>query len=222
MSSAHARPITTVAPLLCHVHSTPFPVPIRKHFSLSRTTPDRSTCIVGSPICHENHIHKRNFTTLFNPPASVICLCFSLTSSTLSGPYIHVLAIMPSSCLLRSEPICPSLPPTMLSPAVWDPRFMHYRCRLQGSHTSLCTLSLFLPGLALQTSPDPCDPSPLPSAVSIILGLPRCSLQCMSTMMSSSASSPSSHAVSIASPPAPCFLFCRLTWSTNSLVNVTR
>jgi hypothetical protein len=58
------------------------------------------------------------------------------------------------------------------------------------------------------------------SAVSIIVSMARD--QCISIMMSSSGSSPSSHAVSILSPPAPCFLLSRLRLSVYSLVRVKR
>lgn len=97
-------------------------------------------------------------------------------------------------------------------------RFMHYRYRVMDiDHAQ--TVNFISTSRRLSGLPLPCSELVIHLCYASTIAT---HLQCKSVIMSSSASRPSSHAVSMASPLLVCLLFSRFWFSTYSLVSVIR
>jgi hypothetical protein len=196
-------------------------------------TPDtRLSFVVGSlpPRLASRKVHAKETTPKTLCTRAMSCFCFSLLLSScivalrhvyiVRQPYASAVAHAHQSicCLLLGYP--------MLRRAVWHTRIT----------VSCIAVAAVMDHSALR-APSACSlPRACITGAAHSVWLTSNSIpcfdyrrhasliahQCRSTIMSSSASSPSSHAVSMASPPAPCFLLSRFWLSTYSFVSVSR
>jgi hypothetical protein len=169
----------------------------------------RTQC--SSRASHEKHTQKQ--------PLMHRCLQLHRLLSVLArlrpSPVRRLTSYHASGLVPSSRPPAKSCLGRLLS-GIGAPRFMH--CRYCVLHPSSVPVACSLAPVRVTRNHTSSSASPLLLfRFNNRRGYCCTSLQCRSIIMSSSTSSPSSHAVSIASPPAPCFWF-----SINSFVRVRR